>query len=80
MASVALGDHCEKFIKRQLDTGRYNNASEVVRAGLRMLEDFASSREHWLRSEIPSRLAEMQAAPSMGVPADKVFADLEAKH
>ena len=37
MASIALGDHYEKFIKRQLASGRYNNASEVVRAGLRML-------------------------------------------
>lgn len=38
--SYALGEHYEKFIARQVQTGRFNNASEVVRAGLRMLEDY----------------------------------------
>lgn len=80
MASIALGEHYEKFIKRQLESGRYNNASEVVRAGLRMLEDFEASREHWLQTEIPARLAELRDDPSIGVPAEKVFADLEARH
>ena len=37
--SVALGDHFEDFIREQLESGRFNNASEVVRAGLRLLED-----------------------------------------
>jgi antitoxin ParD1/3/4 len=38
--SYALGEHYEKFIASQVQTGRFNNASEVVRAGLRMLEDY----------------------------------------
>lgn len=37
--SVALGPYFEDFIKAQIAQGRYNNASEVIRAGLRMLED-----------------------------------------
>lgn len=37
--SVTLGDHFDRFITQQLDTGRYGSASEVVRAGLRALED-----------------------------------------
>jgi antitoxin ParD1/3/4 len=37
--SVALGSHFEEFVKKQLESGRFNNASEVVRAGLRLLED-----------------------------------------
>ncbi len=37
--SVSLGDHFEGLIKDLLDSGRYNNASEVVRDGLRMVED-----------------------------------------
>ena len=37
--SFALGEHFEQFIESQLKTGRFNNASEVVRAGLRLLED-----------------------------------------
>ena len=37
--SVALGSHFDDFIKAQIAQGRYNNASEVIRAGLRLLED-----------------------------------------
>ncbi|QND50711.1 type II toxin-antitoxin system ParD family antitoxin [Phyllobacterium sp. 628] len=79
MTSIALSDHYERFIKKQLESGRYNNASEVVRAGLRMLEDFEEARENWLRKEVPDRLAELQENPAIGIPADKVFANLEAR-
>ena len=37
--SISLGNHFDQFISGQLSTGRYKNVSEVVRAGLRLLED-----------------------------------------
>jgi antitoxin ParD1/3/4 len=37
--SVSLGDYFENLIKRKISTGRYKNASEVIRAGLRLLDD-----------------------------------------
>lgn len=37
--SISLGDHFENFIESTVSNGRFNNASEVVRAGLRLLEE-----------------------------------------
>lgn len=36
--SITLGDHFDRFVQRQISGGRYRNASEVIRAGLRLLE------------------------------------------
>ena len=37
--SISIGDYFDRFIKSRISTGRYKNASEVVRAGLRLLEE-----------------------------------------
>lgn len=40
--SISLDDHFAEFLAREVSTGRYRSASEVVRAGLRLLEDQAT--------------------------------------
>ena len=37
--SITLGHHFDDFIAQQIENGRYSSASEVVRAGLRLLEE-----------------------------------------
>ena len=36
--SVSLGNYFDQFVQSQVSTGRYKNVSEVIRAGLRLLE------------------------------------------
>lgn len=75
--SVALSPHLETFIRRQVDSGRFNNVSEVVRAGLRLLEE----RE----AEQAARLQALREAITVGLasgpdlPEEEVFDGLEAK-
>ena len=38
--SVYLGDHFAGFVDKQVQIGRYGTTSDVVRAGLRLLEDY----------------------------------------
>jgi antitoxin ParD1/3/4 len=37
--SVTLGEHFERFIAKQIKAGRFESKSEVVRAGMRLLEE-----------------------------------------
>lgn len=76
--SVALSPHFEAFIQKQIKSGRYGNTSEVVRAGLRLLEDEhtrAKLQLEGLRVAIAEGLA---SGP--GQRADAVFDRLETKY
>lgn len=72
MPNVAIGHRDEELVKKQLESGRYNNASKVVRAALRHLEDYEAACEQWLNNEIPTRIDELVKNPSIGVPAETV--------
>ena len=37
--SISLGDHFEAFIQKEIKSGRYSSASEVIRSALRLLEN-----------------------------------------
>lgn len=76
--SYALGEHFEKFIDAQVEAGRFNNASEVVRAGLRLLEDH--EKPPALTLDDLRRLIHEGTRSGPGRPADAVFERLERKY
>ena len=46
--NVNLTDHFDRFIEEGVASGRYSNASEMVREGLRLLEEREEDRQAWL--------------------------------
>jgi antitoxin ParD1/3/4 len=77
-SSYVIGDHFEEFIKSQIQQGRYASASEVVRDGLRALED----REKFRAMKLEALRAEIQKGADSGasIPAEEVFDRLRAKY
>lgn len=76
--SVALSPHFESFVREQVESGRYNNVSEVVRAGLRLLED--SERQQALRLEALRADVAAGRVSGPGRPAGPAFDRLKAKY
>ena len=76
--SVSLSDHFTEFLTRQVASGRYGSASEVVRAGLRLLED-QHARAKMQHEELRAAIAAGRAS-GPGKSADAAFGRLETKH
>ena len=75
--SVALSHHFENFVREQVDSGRFNNVSEVVRAGLRLLENQETQQAAKLKTLREAVALGLASGP--GIPEDEVFDELEAK-
>ena len=77
-SSYAIGAHFERFVKRQVESGRYSSATEVVRDALRLLE----KREELREAQIKNLREQVQAGVNSGpgIPADEVFDRLEGKY
>jgi antitoxin ParD1/3/4 len=69
-----------KFIDRQVKSGQYASGSEVVRAGLRALQERDAAVERWLKEEVVPVYDAMKDDPKRGIPAEKVFAAVRAHH
>jgi antitoxin ParD1/3/4 len=76
--SVALNPHFEAFIRQQLEAGRFNNVSEVVRAGLRLLEEHEAEQAAKLQALREAVAIGLASGPD--IPADELFDRLEAKY
>ncbi|UPT63972.1 MAG: type II toxin-antitoxin system ParD family antitoxin [Hyphomonadaceae bacterium JAD_PAG50586_4] len=73
--SVSLGDYFNEFIEQQVTSGRFASASEVIRAGLRLLEG-EEARLKRLREAI--REGEESGAP-IPFDFDEFLAELNAE-
>ena len=71
-ASYSLGKHFEQFVQRQVRSGRFASTSEVVREGLRLVEEREAEREARLEALRAEVARGQNSGP--GVPAEDVFA------
>lgn len=67
------------YIDAKVSSGSFASASEVVRAGLRALEERDAAIERWLREEVVPTYDEAMANPSGLVSAKAVFAEPRAR-
>ena len=77
MISADLGQQLETFVSTLVDTGRYNSKSEVLREGVRLVQD-RETRLAALDASIARGLAD--AEEDRTSPADEVFDRLEEKY
>ena len=76
MANVHLGERFETFIAEQVREGRFQNASEVVRAGLRLLEDHETERKETL-ARLKSEINAAFEDPRPPIPMDEGMKEIE---
>ena len=62
-----------RYIDNLVASGAYATCSEVIRVGLRALQERDAAVERWLRDEVVPVAAAMQADPGRAVSADRVF-------
>ncbi|MGU3662150.1 type II toxin-antitoxin system ParD family antitoxin [Methylobacterium fujisawaense] len=74
--SISLGDHFAQFIDRQVEGGRYGSASDVVRAGLRLLEE----REAKVAALQAALIAGEESGPAQELDSPAFLTEMRAKH
>ena len=71
--TISLPSEHAVYIDNKVTSGAYASASEVVRAGLRALQERDEAVERWLREDVAKVYDEMEAHPERAIPAEKVF-------
>lgn len=74
--SISLGEHFSQFVEQQIASGRYASASEVIRAGLRLLQDNEAKLER-LRAALQEGLDSGEPEP---FDFDEFLAEMRAEH
>jgi antitoxin ParD1/3/4 len=75
--SAELGENLEKVVNELVENGRYNSKSEVLREGVRLVQE-REARFRELEARLQAGVDELDAG--LGVPADEVFSELIARY
>lgn len=78
--TISLPAEHATYIDQKVDSGDFASASEVVRAGLRALQERDRAIESWLHNQVGPTFDAMQKDPKRALSADAVFADIHSRH
>jgi antitoxin ParD1/3/4 len=78
--TISLPSEQADYIDGLVSSGAYATSSEVIRAGLRALQERDAAVERWLREDVVPVVAAMRADPTRGIPAKEVFDGIRALH
>ncbi len=78
--SITLPNEMADMVRTKVASGEYASESEVIRDGLRALQERDRAVERWLREEVVPAYDAMKADPSRGIPIEDVRKSLAALH
>ena len=77
--TISLPSEHAVYIDSKVTSGAYASASEVVRAGLRALQERDEAIERWLREDVAEAYDTMKADPSRGEELSVVMKRIKAR-
>lgn len=77
--SITLPLEMANLVKQRVSNGDYVSESEVIREGLRALQERENAVEHWLRTEVAATYDAHKADPIKARPIDEAWKRLEAQ-
>lgn len=77
--SITLPLEMANLVKRRVASGDYASESEVIREGLRALQEREAAVEHWLRTEVAVTYDAHKANPTAARSLDEAWEHLESR-
>jgi antitoxin ParD1/3/4 len=78
--TISLPAEHAAYVDAKVASGAYASASEVIRAGLRALQERDQAVERWLHEDVAPTFDRMRADPKRALPAKSAFANVRRRH
>jgi len=78
--TVSLPAEHAAYIDKLVESGLYASVSEVMRAGLRALQERDAAVEKWLQDDVAPVFDAMEADPERGMSVADVFDEVRTYH
>lgn len=78
--TISLPAEHAEFIDEKVASGAFASASEVIRAGLRALQERDAAVEKWLKQEVAPAYDALQADPDRAIPVEDIMAKIRSRH